>query len=149
MQLVTVSNENHDVLRGIAEEVPFPLSNQHQQHIADMKVLVGQLSNPVGLAAPQVGIPLQIMMIEIPEEMVLTTFINPSYTPIPEKGMEKVWEGCFSVPDMMGDVYRYKRILGRWMHSINFGNQKAEASLACKALNIMTRLGMPITERIN
>jgi len=45
--------------------------------------------------------------------------------------------------------YRYKKILGRWMHSINFGNQKVEASLACKALNIMTSLGMPITERIN
>ena len=45
--------------------------------------------------------------------------------------------------------YRYKKILGRWMHSINFGNQKVEARLACKALNIMTNLGMPKTERIN
>ena len=45
--------------------------------------------------------------------------------------------------------YCHKKILGLWMHSINFGNQKVEARLACKALNIMTSLGMPITERIN
>lgn len=34
--------------------------------------------------------------------------------------------------------YRYKKILGHWMHAINFDNQKVEASLACKVLNIMT-----------
>ena len=113
MDLVTVLNEDHNVLRGKAEEVSFPLSNEHQQHIADMKALVGQLNNPVGLAAQQVGIPLQIMMIEIPDEMALTTFINPSYTPIPEKGMEKDWEGCFSVPDMMGEVYQGSRNTAR------------------------------------
>ncbi len=45
--------------------------------------------------------------------------------------------------------YRYKRVLGQRMHAINFDNQKVEASLACKALNIMTGLGMPNTERIN
>lgn len=45
--------------------------------------------------------------------------------------------------------YRYKKILGKLMHAIDFGNQKVEASLACKALNIMTSLGMPQTERIN
>jgi len=41
--------------------------------------------------------------------------------------------------------YRYKRIFGGMMHSHNFENQKAEAYLACKALNVMTRLGMPKT----
>ena len=45
--------------------------------------------------------------------------------------------------------FRYKKILGQWMHAINFDNQKVKASLACKALNIMTSLGMPKTEKIN
>ncbi len=45
--------------------------------------------------------------------------------------------------------YRYKKIIGQLMRSIDFKNQKVEAKLACKALNIMTELGMPITERIN
>lgn len=121
MQLVTVTQDNHEVLRKIAEEVEIPVSKETQQIITDMKSLVvDELKNPVGLAAPQVGISLRIMLIEIPEEaaaykqdanaLPLTVFINPSYTPIPEKGMEKDWEGCFSVPDMMGEVYRYKAI---------------------------------------
>ena len=44
--------------------------------------------------------------------------------------------------------YRYKRILGQMMHSMKLANQKVEARLACKALNIMTNLGMPETVRI-
>lgn len=44
--------------------------------------------------------------------------------------------------------YRYKKIIGRMMHSHNFDNQKAEAYLACKALNMMIGLGMPKTEII-
>lgn len=44
---------------------------------------------------------------------------------------------------------RYKRIFGRLMHGINLDNQKVEAKLACKALNIMTTLGMPETVRVS
>jgi len=44
--------------------------------------------------------------------------------------------------------YRYKKILGRVMHSIDFDNQKVEAQLACKILNIMTFLGMPETSKV-
>jgi len=43
---------------------------------------------------------------------------------------------------------RYKRMLGGLMHSINFNNQKVEAKLACKILNIMTNLGMPKSVRV-
>ena len=45
-------------------------------------------------------------------------------------------------------ISRYKKIIGRLMHSINMDNQKVEARLACKILNIMTGLGMPESERI-
>ena len=44
---------------------------------------------------------------------------------------------------------RYKRIIGRMMYSINLGNQKVEARLACKILNIMTTLGMPESVRVS
>lgn len=43
---------------------------------------------------------------------------------------------------------RYKRILGRAMKNINLANQKAEAQLACKALNMMMFLGMPETVKV-
>ncbi len=41
--------------------------------------------------------------------------------------------------------YRYKKIFGKMMHSTSFKNQTVEVALACKALNIMTALGMPDT----
>ncbi len=44
---------------------------------------------------------------------------------------------------------RYKRLIGGLMHGINLNNQKVEAKLACKALNIMTNLGMPDTVRVS
>ena len=44
---------------------------------------------------------------------------------------------------------RYKRIVGQFMYSKTLRNQKVEAKLACKALNIMASLGMPRTERVN
>lgn len=43
--------------------------------------------------------------------------------------------------------HRYKKIIGHRMHSLKFANQKIEALLACKALNIMSSLGMPETVR--
>ena len=43
---------------------------------------------------------------------------------------------------------RYKRIFGKRMRAIHFLHQKMEAKLACKALNIMTSLGMPETVRV-
>ena len=55
-------------------------------------------------------------------------------------GMRSLVEVAFS---------RYKRILGKQMHAINFGNQKVEAKLACKALNRMMALGMPVTVKVN
>jgi len=46
-------------------------------------------------------------------------------------------------------MYRYKKIIGQFMKSINFANQKVEAVLACNILNTMATLGMPETVRIN
>ena len=46
-------------------------------------------------------------------------------------------------------IWFEEKSIRQWLRSINFGNQKVEASLACKALNIMTRLGMPKTVRIS
>jgi len=41
-------------------------------------------------------------------------------------------------------IQRYKRILGRAMHSREFSRQKQEAMIGCGVLNKMTSLGMPV-----
>lgn len=57
----------------------------------------------VGLAAPQIGVPLRVVVIEIPEEEVIT-LINPEI--IKKKGERVVEEGCLSLPGYKGEVKR-------------------------------------------
>jgi len=45
-------------------------------------------------------------------------------------------------------IMRYKTVIGRRLHARTLPTQKAEAMAACKVINIMTRLGMPVSQRI-
>lgn len=125
LQLVTVDDPEHSVLRTPAKTLKFPLNSQMQQFIQDLQFffrdLKSPLGNPAGLAAPQVGHALRIIIIQVPESAKAkrkdvydvvppTVLINPSYTLIEAAGEIKDWEGCFSVPDKMGEVYRHNEI---------------------------------------
>jgi peptide deformylase len=61
-------------------------------------------ANPaVGVAAPQVGVSLQVIVIQIPgeEDIIL---INPEV--VKRKGERAVQEGCLSIPGYQGRVKR-------------------------------------------
>jgi hypothetical protein len=45
-------------------------------------------------------------------------------------------------------VFRYKTIIGRRLRARTLPSQKTEARVACSVLNRMTRLGMPVSQRI-
>jgi peptide deformylase len=70
-----------------------------------------------GLAAPQIGVGLQVVIFGIShnprypdaEEVPYTVLVNPQLEPVGEE-MEEGWEGCLSVPGMRGLVSRYKRL---------------------------------------
>lgn len=70
----------------------------------------------VGLAAPQVGLPLRILVADAEradEEKAARVFINPE---ILEKGGEwKFEEGCLSIPGIRADVVRPERIVVRYL----------------------------------
>jgi len=57
----------------------------------------------VGLAAPQVGIPLRVAVIEIPGEEVIA-LINPEI--LKRHGERLIQEACLSVPGYQGEVKR-------------------------------------------
>ena len=72
----------------------------------------------VGLAGPQVHLPLRIFVFEVQEKVAKRrgvaklgagVFFNATYEPI---GDEKItdWEGCLSVPFLGGETPRYKRV---------------------------------------
>jgi hypothetical protein len=50
----------------------------------------------------------------------------------------------------LGEVamMRYKTVIGRRLHARTLPTQKAEAAAGCKVINIVTRLGMPVSQRI-
>ncbi len=45
-------------------------------------------------------------------------------------------------------VLRYKVLSGRSLRARILPTQKTEAKVACKVLNIMTGLGMPVSRRV-
>ena len=67
-----------------------------------------------GLAAPQIGVGLQVVIFEVNgnprypdvEPVPFTVLINPVLTPLSD-AMEDGWEGCLSVPGMRGLVPRH------------------------------------------
>jgi peptide deformylase len=91
-------------------------SPEIQQIIQDMLDTM-QAANGAGLAAPQIGIPLQIVVFgfeknsRYPNEAPVpqTILINPVITPLSEQ-QEDGWEGCLSVPGLRGVVPRYTSI---------------------------------------
>ena len=84
--------------------------------IADMEETMHSL-NGAGLAAPQIGVGLQLVIFGVEknarypdaEPVPYTVLINPTLTPIGEDVVED-WEGCLSVPGMRGLVPRYRQL---------------------------------------
>lgn len=84
--------------------------------LADMRDTMAALDG-AGLAAPQIGVPLRVVIFGIShnprypdaEPVPQTVLINPVLTPLSEK-MEEGWEGCLSVPTLRGLVPRYKHL---------------------------------------
>lgn len=72
----------------------------------------------IGLAAPQIDVPLRLAIIEIPggasrygeiPAMPLTVFVNPTIEVI-DTAAAGYWEGCLSVPGLRGWVERPQHV---------------------------------------
>ncbi len=61
----------------------------------------------VGLAAPQVGVPLQVIVIGLPEQEDIA-LINPQI--VRRKGERVVNEGCLSIPGYIGQIKRAESV---------------------------------------
>ena len=87
-----------------------------QALLADMLDTMRALDG-AGLAAPQIGVPLRVVIFGIEsnprypdaEPVPQTVLINPLITLL-DADMEEGWEGCLSVPGMRGLVPRYRRL---------------------------------------
>jgi peptide deformylase len=84
--------------------------------IQDMQDTMAHM-NGAGIAAPQIGVSLQVVIFGVgsnprypdAEQVPYTVLINPVLTPIQDE-IEDGWEGCLSVPGMRGIVPRHTRL---------------------------------------
>jgi peptide deformylase len=84
--------------------------------LRDMQDTMASL-NGAGLAAPQIGVSLQVVIFGVgknprypqAEEVPYTELLNPVLEPLSDE-MEEGWEGCLSVPGMRGLVPRYTHL---------------------------------------
>lgn len=116
--ILKVARLGHPVLRQVGEPVPPDqiTSPAIQQFIEDMIETMYEYDG-AGLAAPQVHVSKQIVVMEVgpnprrpnAPSIPLTVYINPEITPLTEE-MDEDWEGCLSVPGLRGRVPRYTKI---------------------------------------
>jgi peptide deformylase len=113
-------------LRQVSEPVPEDARGTPQltSLVADL-VDTMRAANGAGIAAPQIGVSLQVCVIEVKRnerypqfpEIPLCVLINPQLTPLtqsydvlaPEDAIS-VYEGCLSVPGLRGRVSRPRRV---------------------------------------
>jgi len=93
------------VLRQKAKKVA-TIDNSIQRLIDDM-IETMQQSNGVGLAAPQVGVPLRVIVIQMPGEQPMA-IVNPEI--VERAGEQEVTEGCLSVPNYIGELKRSAKV---------------------------------------
>ena len=118
MAILKIARMGHPVLRRRADEVPDPTAPAIRTLVADMVETLRDI-NGSGLAAPQVHIPLRVVIFHVPAHRAqadslprpegMTALVNPVIEPLGDE-REDGWEGCLSVPGMMGSVPRSRRI---------------------------------------
>jgi peptide deformylase len=84
--------------------------------VADMNETMRAL-NGAGLAAPQIGVSLRVVIFEVTANprypdvapIPYTVLVNPELSPLGES-QEEGWEGCLSVPGLRGLVPRFTQL---------------------------------------
>ena len=120
MAILKIARMGHPTLKRPAEPVADPQAPEIRGLIADMLETLHDAGG-AGLAAPQVHVPLRVVLIRIPAERAasedgedteavpLTVLINPEIEPLGEETTTSL-EACLSLPGLAGIVPRYTRI---------------------------------------
>ena len=116
MAIREILKMGHPILLEVAKPVEKFNTSELDSIIEDMIDTMKE-NDGAGLAAPQIGLGMQLVIFgfdsneRYPEadQVPFTVLINPVITPIGDEE-EDGWEGCLSVPGLMGVVPRFKKI---------------------------------------
>ena len=116
MSILKIARMGHPVLLQRAEPVTDPGAPAIRQLVADMMETMEDASG-VGLAAPQVHVPLRLFVFRVPAGRMEdgaapvpnSVVVNPVVEPAGEERMLH-WEGCLSIPGLRAGVPRWARV---------------------------------------
>lgn len=126
MAILKIARMGHPVLRRKSDPIDDPGAPEIRQLVEDMLDTLADAGG-VGLAAPQVHVPLRLVIFTVPavrmaaeryrdagldeesEEIPMTVLINPEIEPLSNE-TNAAFEGCLSIPEMSGQVYRHSFI---------------------------------------
>lgn len=117
MALLPILEEGAEILRGQAEPVE-RVTKRIQRLISDM-IETMRRAEGVGLAAPQVGQGLRVIVIDVGEGPL--ALVNPEL--VAAQGQETDIEGCLSIPGRVGYVTRAAEVTVR---GVNRQGQETE-----------------------
>lgn len=115
MAILKIARMGHPALMTPAQEAPDPTDPRIHGLIADMVETMADAPG-IGLAAPQVHVPLRIVVFRVPgercedgQDVPLTALINPVITPLSQE-TALAPEACLSLPGLTGMVPRLTSI---------------------------------------
>ncbi|MBV1876482.1 MAG: peptide deformylase [Pseudomonadales bacterium] len=130
MTIKEIARMGDPILRKVA--TPYPINKigsfEFNQLVQDMQETL-HFAQGIGLAAPQIKVSSQLVVIEIKDTssrygeipaIPFSVYINPTINVINAE-TKGYWEGCLSVPGMMGFVERPQHIV------INYLDQQANS----------------------
>ncbi len=112
MAILKIARMGHPALSRPADPVEDPTAPEIRSLVKDMIQTMDD-ADGTGLAAPQIHVPLRVVVFfvmpgrddEEDEGIALTVLINPEIEVLGSE-TEAGWEGCLSVPGLIGEVVR-------------------------------------------
>ena len=114
MSILKIAKIGHPILLKKTKEIKKIGSDSIKKIVFDMSETMPDTKG-IGLAAPQVHINKRILIFRNPDfveeniKIEITALINPTIEKITEETND-AWEGCLSIPGMLGLVRRYSKI---------------------------------------
>jgi len=115
----------------ITPEMCMPVLHPYYASIADRMVEIVRESNALGLAAPQIGIPIRMIVVHL--KSVALVMVNPEIDAIFGE-MEKGNESCLSLPGVLVPVTRNEGINVRFITRDGFEKATTVTRLAARVV---------------
>jgi len=126
MAILRVVRYPHPILRAVCKPVP-TVDENIKRLIVDMRETMNSHTGCVGISAPQVGVPLRIFVIDVSRKLGqkrnhgYVALVNPEITY--SEGEKIAREGCLSIPELLGDVKRARRVI---VNGVNVEGEEVE-----------------------